>query len=366
MLSLPVAGWLVGSLGSDAMTSVAALGLCLALPLPIISPTVTVLVATLAILGAFNGTLDVSVNAQAAAVEERYGRPIMSSFHGLFSLGGVVGAGLASAIMAVGVDHRWHIGGVTTVSVALVLLCVRHLVASRGAGSRSMPVFSWPSSDVLSLGLLTFCALLAEGAMADWSAVYLHDTLATTPAWAATGFATFSLAMAVGRFGGDRLVGRLGAVAALRASSAIACVGLAGAVLLRTPAAAIAGFGAVGLGLANAVPVLFRSAARASPTATGTALAAVATTGYFGFLVGPPLIGLAAEATGLSVGLGLVGGACGLMTACAGWVRWCPTTAGGGRCRRRCGRASRGAVAARASGLPRRGSDSREASRPIR
>ncbi len=151
---------------------------------------------------------------------------------------------------------------------------------------------------MLGLGLLTFCGLLAEGAMADWSAVYLHDALGTTPALAATGFAAFSLTMAAGRFGGDRLVGRLGPRSVLRASSTIAAGGLSGALLLGTPLAAIFGFGLVGAGIANVIPILFGAAGRIAGISAGTALAAVATTGYCGYLAGPPLIGLAAELTG--------------------------------------------------------------------
>src|SRR5262245_45975505 len=256
VLSLPLTGWLVGRFGSRVMTSVAGLGLCLALPLPIISPTVAVLTMALALLGALNGALDVSMNAQAVAVEARYQRPIMSSFHGLFSLGGVVGAAFASATMGLGVGHGWHIAGVTMASLVLVLLAAAQLGPWQAAADGTAPVFSVPSADVLGLGLLAVAALLAEGAMADWSAVYLHDTLGTPSGQAATGFAAFSLAMAAGRLGGDRLVRWIGPVATLRASSAVAAVGLAGALLLRTPAAAIVGFGAVGLGISNAVPVL--------------------------------------------------------------------------------------------------------------
>ena len=320
VLSLPVAGWLVGHLGSRVMTSVAGLGLCLSLPLPVISPTVPWLAAALTLLGAFNGTLDVSMNAQAVAVETRYGRPIMSSFHGLFSLGGVVGAALAAAAMKVGVGHGWHIGAITAVCGALALHAVGGLLPSPQPSGRAGPVFSLPSADVLGLGLLAFSALLAEGAMADWGAVYLHDSLGATSAQAASGFAVFSLSMAAGRFGGDHLVRRIGPVATLRASSAVASVGLGTALLLQTPSAAIVGFGAVGLGIANAVPVLFSSAARARPSASGAALAAVATTGYVGFLAGPPLIGLTAEVTSLPVALGLVSAACGLMAVRAGWA----------------------------------------------
>jgi fucose permease len=320
VLALPLAGWLIGRLGSRVMTSLAVLGLSSALPLPLISPNVPLVAVSLVLLGAFNGTLDVAMNAQAIAVEGQYARPIMSSFHGLFSLGGVVGAGIASATMALGVGHEWHIAGVTLGSAALIIGALGHLSSSPPPRTPTAPVFSVPSAALLGLGLLTFCGLLAEGAMGDWSAVYLHDTLGTTSATAATGFAVFSLSMAVGRFAGDRFVKRLGPVAALRTSTAIAAAGLAVALVIGTSPAAILGFGVVGLGIANVIPVLFSSAGQASGRATGSALAAVATTGYCGYLAGPPLIGLAAELTGLRAALGLVSGACALIAVSAGWV----------------------------------------------
>jgi fucose permease len=170
----------------------------------------------------------------------------------------------------------------------------------------------------LTLGILALLGLMAEGAMTDWSAVYLHDTLGASPSVAAVGFAAFSLAMAAGRFTGDALVGRLGPRRVLRGSSAVAAVGLGTALLLGHPAVGVVGCALVGLGIANIVPVLFSAAARVPGVPPGQALAAVATTGYLGFLAGPPLIGAVAAAAGLAVGLGLVSGACAFVALKAG------------------------------------------------
>ena len=157
--------------------------------------------------------------------------------------------------------------------------------------------------------------------MGDWSAVYLHDTLDSSATVAATGFAAFCLTMAAGRFGGDRLVARFGPATVLRASSAIAAAGLAGTLAVGTPTAGIVGCGVVGLGISNAIPILFSAAGRVTDVEPGPALATVATTGYFGFLAGPPLIGLAAEAVGLRVALGIVSTLCALVAGGAGLVR---------------------------------------------
>ena len=287
VLSLPAAGWLVGRLGSRAMTTTAGVALCLA--------------------------LDVSMNAHALSVERLYRHAIMSSFHAFFSLGGAVGAALAGVAMWLGIGGTVHVWGAAGVSFVAVITARRWLLSAGAEADRSTAVFGWPTRAVLFLGLLAFAGLLAEGAMADWSAVYLHDSLAASPAVAATGFAAFSLAMTVGRLAGDRIVGRLGAGTALRASSAVAGAGLGAALLIDAPPAAIVGFALVGLGISNIIPVLFSSAGRVGEVAAGAALAAVATPGYLGFLSGPPLIGLAAEHVSLRVALGIVCAACALV-----------------------------------------------------
>ena len=310
MLALPVAGFLIGRLGSRLMTSATAVALCVLLPLPLLAPRVEVLGLVLVVFGAANAMLDVSMNAQAVAVEGRWGRAIMSSFHGLFSLGGLVGAALAGCAMAAGMGDVPHVVVTAVACMAAVLACLPFLLPSLGSAGRAGPVFVRPRGALLVLGALAFCALVAEGAMGDWSAVYLHDTLGSSPALASAGFAACSLAMAAGRFTGDGLVRRYGPARILRVSSAVAAIGLIAALLLGGVASGIVGFGLVGLGIANVVPILFSAAGRVPGTAPGVGIAAVATTGYFGFLVGPPVIGMLADVTGLRAALGIVAALC--------------------------------------------------------
>src|SRR5439155_21873050 len=167
VLTLPIAGWLIARRGSGVMTTAAALAFSLALPLPVISPTVSLAVLTLALLGACNALLDVSMNTQAVAVEEGYRRPILSSFHGLFSVGGVAGASLASGAVALGIGPVWHVLGVAAVAVAVVAGVGGDLLSSKGRG-RPDPVFVRPPAALLGLGLLPVCALRTECAAADW------------------------------------------------------------------------------------------------------------------------------------------------------------------------------------------------------
>jgi MFS family permease len=320
VLALPLAGWLTGRVGSHRSTACAALGLCVALPLTVVSPSVALLSLSLVLLGACNGMLDVSMNAQAVAIEARYRRPIMSSFHGFFGLGGFAGAALAGGAMALGIGGARHVVAMAFLCGLAVEYARRRFLSSPAERQGPGFVFVTPSRALLGLGILAFCALLAEGAMADWSAVYLRDVLGTRAAVAALGFAAFSLTMAGGRFAGDLLVARLGRTRLLRGSSAIAAGGLGAALLIGQPTAAVIGFGVVGLGISNAVPVLFGVAGSTPGVAPGMALAAVATTGYFGFLAGPALIGLAAEMAGLPAALGIVSVLCALSAVYVGSI----------------------------------------------
>jgi len=305
--ALPFAGTLVGRLGSRTVSVGAGLGLCLSLPLPILAPTPFLVALALLFFGAFNSTLDVAMNAQAVEVEQRRGRALMSSFHAMFSVGGLAGALLSSVIAAAGVGAADHILAAALLGSVAILIARSALIAVAPSPS---PVFVRPTRGLLGLGVLALCALLAEGAIGDWSAVYLMDSRGASQSVAAAGFAAFSLAMAGGRFAGDHVARRLGAACLLRLSGALAAGGLLLALIVKEPVIAIAGFGLVGLGVANLIPVIFSAAGRAYAVAPGHGLAAVATTGYVGFLAGPPAIGLAAEVAGLPAALGIVALAC--------------------------------------------------------
>lgn len=318
VLTLPLAGWLVGRFGSRLMTTLAAISFCLALPLPVSSPNVLWLCLSLGFLGACNSTLDVSMNAQAVAVEQRYQRAIMSSFHGLFSLGGLVGAACAGLVLSLGAGVLQHVLFITGVSLLSVLFALRQLLPTDSQPQKTNPTFVKPTGALFGLGALAFFGLLAEGSMADWSAVYLQHTLGTSASVAAIGFAAFSGAMAIGRFSGDSLVNRFGPSRLLRTSSMVAAAGLGCGLLVNEPIVAIVGFGLVGLGIANIIPILFSAAGQVRDVPAGMALAAVASTGYLGFLAGPPLIGFVAEITTLSIGLGLVSAFCALIAVSAG------------------------------------------------
>ena len=271
--------------------------------------------------GAGHGAMDVAINAQAVAVERRFGRPIMSSFHALWSVGGLTGAACGGLLAAGGVGLVAHFTGAALVLGALVLLVSPHLWPARNDEEEAKPDGGGDAGAVaaageaasrgrrllLTLGLVTFCVLLGEGAMADWGAVFLRRSLGTGEGLAAAGYAAFSLAMAAGRFGGDATIARLGPVRTTRLGGALAAAGMAFALGVNQPWSVLAGFTLVGAGFATVVPIVFSAAGRLAGVAPGVAISAVSTAGYFGFLVGPPLIGRVAEWSSLRLGLGVIG-----------------------------------------------------------
>ncbi|HET8728162.1 MAG TPA: MFS transporter [Alphaproteobacteria bacterium] len=317
VVAMPLAGAVMRRFGSAAITAFAAFAFCLAFPVPVLASNLVWLVVGLVLFGAANGAMDVAMNGQAVAVERLAGRPIMSSFHALFSLGGLVGAGVAGVLLSAGVEPWQHGLGTPALAAVLLVPAVWRLLPAASDAAEEGPHFARPTGALVGLGFVAFCGLLSEGAMIDWSAVYMRDSLGAGAGMAAYGFAAYSLTMTAGRFAGDRLVAWAGPVAVLRGGGLLVAFGFGIGLLLHHPVAAMAAFAAVGLGLSNIVPVLFSAAGRTPGVSPGTGIAAVATLGYLGLLAGPPVIGLAAEIVTLPGALGLVA-LFGLVVAAAG------------------------------------------------
>ncbi|MEA2584532.1 MAG: hypothetical protein QOF33_2617 [Thermomicrobiales bacterium] len=322
LIATTASGWVIGRVGSRLATRVSVLALCATLPLPGLAPDLPLLVLALALLGASNGVLDVAMNTQAVAVEKRYRRPIMSTFHGVFSLGGLASSGLAVVIVASGVGTVAHLAIAAIVLGSAALVASRWLLPDEGSrGSSGGPIFVRPTGPLIALGVVGFCVLLGEGAMADWSAVYLRNSLDTGAGYAAAGYAVFSSTMALGRLTGDRLTSHFGPATLVRAGGAVVAIGLGLALLLGRPATALVGFACVGAGLSFVFPIVLSAAGRVRGVASGSALAAVTAVGYTGFLAGPPLIGLVAQVTSLRIALAIVAALGVLMIVLAPSVR---------------------------------------------
>jgi hypothetical protein len=237
----------------------------------------------------------------------------------MWSLGGLTGAGAAAALLPL-VPAVAEAALMTVVVAALAAVALVHFLPSGVDNTGGGAAFVRPSKATVGLGVLCFLAMTSEGAVLDWSALHLKTTLALGAGLAATGFAAFSATMAAGRFVGDWLRGHIGAVTLVRASALVAALGLAIALAMPAPVLAICGFAVVGLGLSNLVPIFIGAAGRIPGQAPGTAIAAVATMGYSGFLIGPPVIGFAAEATSIALALGMIVLACLLIAICAAAV----------------------------------------------
>ena len=319
-VAMPLAGVAIHAWGSRFVVIAAALASCVALPFLAIPASPLMLAVSLFAFGAALGALDVAMNAQAIAVQHAYGRPIMSSFHALFSLGGIAGAALVSLFLRGGVSLAACATGIAVVMAVLAVVEQRHLAADLGSAEGTTFTVV-PKAAVLFLGALCFMSFLGEGAVLDWSAVFLRDHRQVDVSLAGIGYAVFSVAMAICRFTGDAMTHRFGPQRILRIGGALACLGFLAVALLPWKAAALIGFVIVGIGAANIVPVLFSGAGHVPGVPPGIALATVTTIAYAGLLLGPALIGFVADATSLPFAFVLVAGLFAVVAAGAGRVK---------------------------------------------
>ncbi|MFF2197592.1 MFS transporter [Streptomyces sp. NPDC058157] len=301
-LGLPLVGGLVARYGSRTVLCVgmaAYLGALASLPHV---PDLAVLTLALALFACGNTAVDVAMNTQGVLVERAYGRPVLGGFHAMFSLGGITGATAGGLAATAGIGIRAHF----TVA-ALVLLAVAGAAAtalapdppSAGGPARRDPLLALPGPGLWIPGLVAFCALMGEGVVNDWGAVYLKEETGASPGAAGLGYAVFSAGMVAGRLTADRLRARLGTVRFTLLCAAVAGAGALVPILVATTAAGFVGYGLLGLGMAAVIPLVFAHAAGLRPERTGSSIAAVSAVGYVGFLAGPPVIGALAEATTL-------------------------------------------------------------------
>ena len=303
LLAMPLMGGLTGRWGTRRMVLLSGFAFATMTPLIMGAPSLPLLFIAAFLFGVSNGALDVAMNANASEVETARGLPTMSSFHGFFSLGGLFGAGMGGLMVGQGLGHgqgALMVGVVTAVVLALSAPRVMGFAATHGAGSH----FSLPCGAALGLGLLALLCFAVEGALVDWSALLMQERTGATPASAALGFSAFSIAMAACRFAGDRLIVRFGALRIMVVGGLAMFAGLALAVASTHFVLSAVGFALVGLGAANVVPLLFGAAARIPGMSAGNGVAAVATLGYGGLLLAPPVLGWVAMHSSIMVALG--------------------------------------------------------------
>ncbi|MGC9669655.1 MFS transporter [Planosporangium sp. 12N6] len=315
ILARPPCGRLVHRWGSRVVARGAAAGCCLALVLPALARNAVELGIALTVLGAMLGSIDIAMNTQAVAVEAAYGRPVMSAFHGVYSMGGLLGAVLGGRAAGLGLSPLRHYAfaalvlGALAVAATLWMLPPATVPHPAGGGpeparsGRLDPRYRLP---LLLIGIVGLFSLAGEGAVGDWGAVYLHENLGAGVGVASSGFAVYSLAMVAGRLAGDRFVARYGEWAVIMSASAAGGLGFAAALLADDPAAAIAGFIVLGLGLSLVVPVTFSLAGRLGGDSAGAGVTLVSSVAGLGPILLPPIIGFLAELIGLPAALGAV------------------------------------------------------------
>ena len=306
LCSLPTTGWLSTRFQSRSLVLFSALLSCTALPMIALSPHVFLLGAVLFVFGLSNNLLNISANIQAVMVEFTYQKPIMSSFHALFSFGSMIGATTSWAMEQYQVPLLPHFTSVWLFFVVLALYFQTQLIPKDTKPEKPQPIFAMPDSTLIGLGLIAFCVMIGEGAMADWSSIYLKEHLGKNTETSSLGFTAFSFAMTAGRFSGDFLAARFGTIKLLKINGLATCLGMLLALLFPYPVFILIGFILVGLGLSTGVPLVYSLVGRSQTMPTGVALAAVSTVGVTGFLIGPPLIGFLAELSSLRIALLLI------------------------------------------------------------
>jgi MFS family permease len=309
MLGMPVAGGLAGRFGSHRLAMATALGFCLLVPLIPLAHSVWLAGALFALMGAFMGGMDVCMNGQAVLVERLWQRPIMSSFHAVFSIGMALGAGIGALATRIQVPLPTHLGVMALLGAGLILWAsgrqVREEPAQTDASSDApksglsrLPKAIWP------LGLIAFGCMTGEGSMTDWSAIYMDKVVGQGPTWGAVAFGTYAVGMTLGRLFGDHLTAKLGKRRLMIGNALLTIGGLGLALAFPGLITTLVGLLLVGLGVSTIVPIVFSTAGNTKGVNPSAGIAMATSIGYMGFFVGPPTIGFLSDAFGLRAGLG--------------------------------------------------------------
>lgn len=320
ILTMPMTGFLIRRFGCRKVMITASLVLGIILPCLLLVNSVITMAVALFIFGAGIGAIDVSMNAHALAVQKLHGKHIMSSFHGMFSVGGLIGALGLGFLIKLGLSEIWS---AVCVGALLILISAmqysallsketeQKLEESSTSSSTHINALGqssvWLNKKVLFLGSMCFILFLAEGAVLDWGALFLQEERQISLEMAGAGFAFFSVAMAVMRLAGDKLIEKFQPEKIVMIGSLIGAVGFFLIILTPWVYSALAGFTLLGLGVANVIPVLFSRGAEIEGIASSRSLPAITTLGYAGQLIGPAFLGFVAFSTSLPAALGVAG-----------------------------------------------------------
>jgi predicted MFS family arabinose efflux permease len=313
LLTLTIAGRVVGRLGARTTSVLAGWGFCLALAVSLQLSALWPLLLALSVLGASESVFDVAINAEGTTLETLSGRAVMSGFHGMFSLGAMCGAALAALMLRLVIPASTQLLSVAAVISCSVFVSSRNMLAQHPLSESAQAHFVWPRGTLLLIGLLICLGMLAEGVMYNWSVLYVTQELLAPQDRAALAYVAFAGATAATRFVGDRVRARMSERAILFAGPALSAVAMLLVLLVARPWMAMVGFALVGAGLATVVPILYNAATRIPGVSRAAAIASVSSIGYVGFMIGPPIIGAVAHATTLTIAMSTLTIACGLL-----------------------------------------------------
>lgn len=298
-LSLPFSGWLIARLHSKKVVVMSSIGYALSLTSLGMGSSVTQVAVSLLVFGFFANMLNISMNTQAVAIEEAYGKRLLASFHGLWSLAGFAGATTGAWMISNDITPSWHFAYIALVFVPGLALATRYLSSRDRASEDKRSLLVMPDKALLGLGLIAFCSMMVEGAMFDWTGVYMTKVVKVTGERAAMGYSAFMIAMTTMRFLADAMAGRFGLKRTLQMSGGLAALGLLTAVLFPQYVPALGAFALVGMGVSAVVPMVYSAAGQSTTMTPGLAITAVSSLGFMGFLIGPPAIGFIAAAATL-------------------------------------------------------------------
>jgi MFS family permease len=308
VLAMPFTGWVIIRNGSRVITLIAVILYCAFVPLIPFMPNITSLIILYLLMGIVTGTLDVAMNAQAVMVEKAYAKPIMTSFHALFSIGMALGAWCGALFADLQFDLSSHLSIVVIVSIMAAFWVSRNLIHDKPDVTikEDGPLFRIPNKSLVGIGIIAFCCMMGEGAMSDWTVNYMENIVDASKSVAPIALSAFATAMTLGRIFGDKIRASWGDTKLIMMGGVTASVGLALSLIVPETIPSIFGFFLVGLGLSTIVPIAYSIAGNIKSLPSGVGLAMVTTVGYSGFLFGPPIIGFIADLSNLRVGLSVV------------------------------------------------------------
>ncbi|MGC0786876.1 MFS transporter [Pantoea agglomerans] len=304
LIAMPVTGWLTSRFGCRRVILVAVTLVIISTPWLSMLSNPLLLALALLVFGVGIGVTDCAMNIQAILVEKQAAKPVMSGFHGMYSVGGIAGAGFMTLLLAMGFSV------LTGCLLAVAAVIIMTLVSAPGlltyANPAEGPVFAVPRGSVLIIGIICFAVFLTEGTVLDWSAVYLTDVRAIPASLGGLGYTCFAIAMTVARLTGDRIISSLGRLPVVLGGALIAAAGMAMVTFIASWPLALLGYTLVGAGCAHIVPVMFTAAGRQTVMPQSVAVPAITTLGYLGVLSGPAVIGYVAHYTHLAFSFSLI------------------------------------------------------------